>query len=95
MLKSLLSTEPWVRDPVVPPIPWRQLVYDSYLLRAGHGGSAGTKPLKFGVLWHDGIVKVHPPVERGLRLAVDAIAKAGHKVAFSFEGTGEVCQPRY
>lgn len=82
MLSSLLSTEPWLRDPAVVPLPFRQHVVDSYLARASPKGMAasGAKPLKLGILWTDGVVGVHPPIRRGLQMVHDAVVAAGHKM---------------
>ncbi|KAM0492707.1 hypothetical protein ACHAP8_009725 [Fusarium lateritium] len=82
VFKSVLGAEPWLRDPAVLPIPFRKNMVDSYLSRADSKGSAksGKKPLKMGVLWSDGVVGPHPPVLRGLRVVVEALKKAGHKV---------------
>ncbi|KAI1762701.1 amidase signature domain-containing protein [Hypoxylon sp. FL1150] len=77
ILKSVLSTNPWLRDPAVVPIPFRHDVFDAYSSR----GSLETgKPLKFGVLWSDNVVGLHPPILRGLHMTVDAVRKSGHKV---------------
>lgn len=75
-MKSLLSTSPWTRDPEVLPIAWKQDILDSTLRRAAGGGNK----LKLGIYWHDGVVRPHPPVARGLRMVVDALEAAGHKV---------------
>ncbi|QPC71343.1 hypothetical protein HYE68_002095 [Fusarium pseudograminearum] len=82
VFKSVLSTEPWLRDPAVLPIPFRKEVMDSYLSRADSKGNAksGERPLKMGVLWSDGMVGPHPPVLRGLQVVAEALKKAGHKV---------------
>jgi amidase len=82
MLRSVLSTRPWLADPAVVPIPFRQNVVDEYLARARPDGSAqpSARPLKLGVLWNDGIVTPHPPVTRGIHMLVDAVRQAGHKV---------------
>ncbi|OTB07283.1 hypothetical protein M426DRAFT_318298 [Hypoxylon sp. CI-4A] len=82
ILQSVLSTQPWIRDPTVVPLPFRQDVVDSYLARANVDGTVktGHTPLKLGVLWTDGVVGPHPPIARGLRMVVDAVKKAGHKV---------------
>lgn len=81
-LEAVLETRPWLRDPAVVPIPWRGEVVDEFLARGekGKGEEGGKKGLKFGVLWKDDTVALHPPVARGLRIVVDAIQKAGHKV---------------
>lgn len=82
MLRSVLSTEPWICDPAVVPIPFRQDVINSYLPRAQPDGSAtdSGKPLKLGILWSDGTVGVHPPIRRGLKMVLDSVSAAGHKV---------------
>ncbi|KAI2465553.1 amidase [Annulohypoxylon bovei var. microspora] len=82
MLKSILSTQPWIRDPAVVPIPFRQDIVDEYLRKANTDGTAkqGHTPLKLGILWTDGVVQPHPPVTRSLHMVVDAVKKAGHKV---------------
>lgn len=73
---AILSTKPWVRDPNVAPIPWRQHIIDEIL----SGVQSGEKLLKFGIFWTDGVVRPHPPVSRGLRMVVDVLRRAGHKV---------------
>lgn len=80
MMRSLLSTEPWLRDPAVVPIPFRQEIMDSFLSRADITGKATDRPLKLGVLWTNNVCQPHPPVSRGLKILVDAVRKAGHKV---------------
>lgn len=75
--KALLSTQPWVNDPAVVPIPYRQEIFDAYSAR---GSGAGARPLKIGVLWNDGMVEPHPPVRRGLKLLAEAVKNAGHTV---------------
>ncbi|KAI1384815.1 amidase [Hypoxylon trugodes] len=82
MLKSMLSTQPWLRDPAVTPMPFRQDIVDAYLGRSNADGTAkrGSAPLKLGVLWTDGVVNPHPPVARGLHMVIDAVRAAGHKV---------------
>ncbi|KAI5457488.1 amidase signature domain-containing protein [Mariannaea sp. PMI_226] len=82
VFKSVLSTKPWVRDPNVVPLPFRQDMYDSFLARADGEGKAkpSVLPLKIGVLWTDGTVGPHPPVLRGLRMVADALRSCGHKI---------------
>ncbi|KAF3482023.1 general amidase [Arthroderma uncinatum] len=82
MMKSMLSTQPWLRDPDVISIPWREEVAAATMARAGPDGSAKSdqRPLKFGILYTDNIITPHPPVTRGLHVIEDAIKKAGHKV---------------
>ncbi|KAG5806432.1 hypothetical protein H9Q74_007165 [Fusarium xylarioides] len=82
VFKAVLGTEPWMKDPAVIPIPFRTEVMESYQRRADEKGNAkfGERPLKMGVLWCDGMVGLHPPVLRGLKVVVEALKKAGHKV---------------
>ncbi|KAI1170162.1 amidase signature domain-containing protein [Nemania sp. FL0916] len=82
LLRSDLSTQPWLRDPAVIPLPFREHLYDEYASRAAFDGAAtsSAKPLKLGVLWNDGVVQPHPPITRGLRTVVDTMKNAGHKI---------------
>ncbi|KAL8943832.1 MAG: hypothetical protein Q9216_000825 [Gyalolechia sp. 2 TL-2023] len=68
--KSLLSREPWLHDPLVHEIPWREdqakVLQDS--------------PLSFAVFRHDGAVSLHPPVQRAIETVVESLEKQGHKV---------------
>ena len=81
IITSLLSTKPWLRDPWVANIPWRQDIVHSMLARASSDGSANKEvPLKFGVFWTDYAVGPQPPIIRGLRTVSEILEKAGHKV---------------
>ncbi|KAI1146361.1 amidase signature domain-containing protein [Nemania diffusa] len=84
LFRSNLSTQPWLRDPAVVPLPFRQAIMDEYSLRvmSNESGTTSAKPLKLGVLWTDGVVQPHPPITRGLRMVVEAMENAGHKLAF-------------
>ena len=87
-MSSVLSTKPWLRDPDVVSIPWRQQEADEILHRASaENGSAklGERPLKLGIYWTDAVVEPQPPIKRGLRMVVEAVQKAGHKVCIPFE----------
>lgn len=65
-MSSVLSTEPWLRDPSVVPIPWR---------RVGH-----SPDLTVAVMWSDGVVQPLPPVTRALRHVVGQLKSAGINV---------------
>ncbi|KAI1268908.1 amidase signature domain-containing protein [Xylariaceae sp. FL1019] len=82
LLRSNLSTKPWLRDPAVVPIPFRDDIVEEYESRAKPDGTAtaSKRPLKLGILWTDDYVQPHPPITRGLRTVVDAVTRAGHKV---------------
>ncbi|KAI0816216.1 amidase signature domain-containing protein [Xylaria sp. FL0064] len=81
LLRADLSTEPWLRDPAVVPIPFRNEIAREYEARANpHGTVKGAAPLKLGVLWTDRVVQPHPPITRGLNIVVGAMRSAGHKI---------------
>jgi amidase len=81
VFKSILETQPWLRDPVLVPIPWRQHLADEVLKRATASSSSNDKkPLKLGIYRTDNVVTPQPPITRGLRIVADAITIAGHKV---------------
>ncbi|KAJ4140614.1 hypothetical protein NW765_015891 [Fusarium oxysporum] len=95
MFKAVLGKEPWLKDPAVIPIPFQQDVAESYQRKADDKGNAkfGERPLKMGVLWRDGMVGLHPPVLRGLKVVVEALKKAGHKGGFlSADGAHNIHQ---
>ena len=74
LVKSLLSQEPWLHDPLVHDIPWRE---DQETLTLNF---AQTSKLTFGVMKHDGSVTPHPPVQRAMSITISTIEKLGHKV---------------
>jgi Asp-tRNA(Asn)/Glu-tRNA(Gln) amidotransferase A subunit family amidase len=65
-MKTMLSKQPWHKDPSIFPMPWTPHTF--------------TKPLKIAVQWWDGVVKPHPPVLRALKEVADACQKAGMQV---------------
>lgn len=66
--KLIVESQPWLHDPKSPPIPWRD-----------PGLPKGTK-LAFGIIKGNGFSKVHPPVERALKLAKDSLLAQGHEI---------------
>ena len=68
MFKALLSTEPWLRDPDVLPIPYRP------------GILASDSKLALGIFAWDGVVTPHPPVQRAILYVKEALAAEGHEV---------------
>jgi amidase len=72
VIKGLLSQEPWLHDPLVSEIPWRdeqeQAVLD--LVKAGGGGQ-----LAFAVMRTDGIVQPQPPVRRAVEIVVKTVER--------------------
>ena len=61
-MKTVIDAKPWVSEPALVPIPWNSSLQAS-----------PDKPLKIGVLWHDGVVKPHPPITRGLCTLVEKL----------------------
>ncbi|RDW77691.1 hypothetical protein BP6252_05744 [Coleophoma cylindrospora] len=68
--KAVIDAEPWMLDPRVSPIPWRESVYEEIQSR----------PLVIGIMMDDGVVKVHPPIERALNELAEKLKKAGHEL---------------
>ncbi|KAK5702415.1 hypothetical protein LTR17_022342 [Elasticomyces elasticus] len=70
MFKSLLSTEPWLRDPYVLAIPYRaELEYNP---------KKDPSPT-FGIMKDDGLVRPHPPIARAMNMVEAALHAAGHE----------------
>ena len=79
LMKGILSQSPWLHDPMVMDMPWRDMVEletVNLINEAVHGNSK----LSFGILSHDGVVALHPPVARAVQICAEILAKAGHKV---------------
>lgn len=64
--KAVIDSQPWLLDPKMLPIPWRQVELK--------------KKLKIAVLWNDGICMPTPPVTRALKETTESLKKAGHEV---------------
>jgi amidase len=79
LVQAILSQSPWLHDPLVIEMPWRDSVEHETmdLIKAG---SSGVIKLAFGILKNDGFIGLHPPVARAMQLCADVLAKAGHKV---------------
>ncbi|RMZ86331.1 hypothetical protein DV736_g6443, partial [Chaetothyriales sp. CBS 134916] len=69
---ALLSTQPWISDAEVVPMPWRP-EYEEV-----------EKNLCFGLLNCDRYVMPHPPVLRALRLLQEALEQRGHRNEFMY-----------
>ena len=64
-MKTVINGKPWLNEPSLVPFPWRD--QESYLTKPSG------KRVKVGVMWHDGVVKPHPPVMRALQEVVDKL----------------------
>lgn len=60
-MKTIIDSEPWLEEPALVPMPWRPHSVPT------------DRPLRIGVLWHDGIVRPHPPITRALKTVVDGL----------------------
>lgn len=81
-MQANTGSEPWLRDPRVVPLPWRQeLVAEA---------AKAERPLVFGVIWADGLITPHPPVTRALKDTVEKLRAAEHEVIdWDFSSFGE------
>lgn len=70
LTKETINQQPWLYDAKVHPIPWREDIYEE----------VQSRPLVIGFLVDDGMVKVHPPIERAVREACEKLAEAGHEL---------------
>ncbi|KAI9726801.1 MAG: Acetamidase [Chrysothrix sp. TS-e1954] len=75
VMKAILSQEPWLHDPLVAEMPWRDEQAKQLLELAN-----SPKKLAFGVLKHDGKAGLHPPVTRALEMMSKTLEKLGHEV---------------
>lgn len=64
--KAIVDAKPWLVDPKMLPIPWRQVELK--------------KKLKIAVLWNDGLCLPTPPVTRALTETAEKLKKAGHDI---------------
>ncbi|KAM6501200.1 general amidase [Amanita muscaria] len=72
-MKSVISAQPWNRDPMALRKKWDENAYR--LVEHGEGGQ-----LCFGILWRDGLFHPHPPITRALEIVKSALLAKGHKV---------------
>lgn len=74
MMKTLLGSNPWNRDPNVIPLPWRPHVTEKV------SSQVADRKLKFGVMRWDGVVMPHPPIQRVLEETVSKLRSTGFEV---------------
>jgi len=68
--KAVIEAKLWESDAQLPPIPWRDDVYQEF---------AG-RQLVIGIMPDDGVVKVHPPIERVFNETVAKLQEDGHEI---------------
>jgi amidase len=71
-MQAVIAEKPWLKDPLSVRKKWDE---DEYKL-IDHGGG---KQLCFGILWNNGEIVPHPPVNRALEITKQALITAGHK----------------
>jgi amidase len=69
--RVMLQYKPWLVEPPLLEMPWRQDVAD---------GAETPAKLCFAILWDDGVVLPHPPILDALKRTKDALVAAGHEV---------------
>ncbi|EXJ80131.1 hypothetical protein A1O1_08273 [Capronia coronata CBS 617.96] len=78
LTQTLLSQEPWLHDPLVVDMPWRDA--EEQAVREIVKSASSRGQLAFGVLNSDGVVMPQPPIQRAIATVVEALGNAGHKV---------------
>jgi amidase len=65
-MKIIIDSQPWLIEPALTPLPWNSslTIYPS-----------PQTPLKIGVMYHDEVVKPHPPITRALNTVVAKLKK--------------------
>lgn len=72
MLQALSTEKPWLHDPVVAEIPWRE----EHAIAKPVDGTT----LSFGLLSTDNYISPQPPIRRALEVAKKLITDMGHEV---------------
>lgn len=85
LVRAVLADEPWLRDPLVAEMPWREDVYEAAARAAaarneGGGGKQQGQQLVIGIAPTDGLVVPQPPVLRAVETVAQALLGAGHVV---------------
>ena len=79
LTKSILSQSPWLHDPLVVELPWRDAP-EQEILSLVSNPSSSTSKLAIGILPNDGIVTPHPPIQRAIDLVSQTLHRAGHTI---------------
>ena len=67
-IKTLLDQNPWTYEPSLIPLLWNR---SGSILAQRHSN----KKLKVAVMWHDGVVKPHPPITRALKSVAEKLSQ--------------------
>ncbi|EHK47765.1 hypothetical protein TRIATDRAFT_45224 [Trichoderma atroviride IMI 206040] len=73
-MRVMAAAEPWHIEPAIIPLSWRAVDITP----------SREKPLRLGILWHDEVVKPHPPITRALRELVDKLSNIPHVEVVNF-----------
>ena len=82
LTRAVLADEPWLRDPLVAEMPWREDVYAATRedARGAGPGDKERRRLVVGIAPTDGLVTPQPPVLRAVETVAAALREAGHVV---------------
>ncbi|EFQ25711.1 amidase [Colletotrichum graminicola M1.001] len=79
--KLVIEAAPSTTDPQIPPLPWRDDAFQE----------ASSRSLVVGTMLDDGVVKVHPPIERVFRALATKLQAAGHELVEWDTSLNEEC----
>ncbi|KAL2003483.1 hypothetical protein VTN02DRAFT_3692 [Thermoascus thermophilus] len=68
--KVVADGKPWTMDPRCSPLPWNETAFQEIQSR----------PIVIGLILDDGVVKVHPPIQRALLELSAKLKAAGHEI---------------
>ncbi|KAI9923569.1 hypothetical protein MW887_008578 [Aspergillus wentii] len=68
--RLIANSKPWDLDPKCPPLPWNDNAFEEIQ----------TRPMVIGLVLDDGVVKVHPPIERTLMELTKKLKANGHEI---------------
>jgi amidase len=71
--KLIISAKPWLEDPKLIPMPWTGL------------NTTITKPLKIGIIEHDGFIVPQPPVQRAISWAKERLTNPKYSALFEIK----------
>lgn len=80
LFQAVLSQQPWYHDPLVLELPWRDDVEQETRAMIDQS-RAGRSKLAFGIMHHNGLVRPHPPVQRGMKIVEQTLKRLGHTVS--------------
>ncbi|OAX81289.1 hypothetical protein ACJ72_04366, partial [Emergomyces africanus] len=78
LFQSVLSQQPWLRDPLAIELPWRDEMTQE-VLDLIKNSATGQGQLAFGIMSSDDNVQPVPPVARALRIMRATLEKLGHE----------------